>query len=339
MRELGIPSVLDRFIQQALLQILQPQIDPSFSRHSYGFRPGRRAHEAILAAQSYIQDGRRWVVDVDLEKFFDRVNHDVLMGKLAARIAERRVLGLIRRYLEAGVMVHGVVMERYEGTPQGGPLSPLLANVLLDEVDQELERRGHAFVRYADDCNVYVRSRRAGARVMRLLERLYGKLRLRINESKSAVAFSKGRKFLGYTFWFAPEGVVKRAVASKPLSEMKARVRQITARNAGRSIEQVAQELRRYLLGWRAYFRLAQTPGVFGELDQWLRHRLRALHLKHWKRGRVIYRELRARGVSQDHAAMIAGHGRRWWYTSSRLLNRALPTRYFDQLGVPRLAA
>lgn len=339
MRELGIPSVLDRFIQQALLQVLQPQIDPSFSRYSYGFRPRGRAHEAVLAAQAYIQEGRRWVVDVDLEKFFDRINHDVLMGKLAARIAGRRVLGLIRRYLEAGVMVHGVVMERHEGTPQGGPLSPLLANVLLDEVDKELERRGHAFVRYADDCNVYVRSRRAGARVMRLLERLYEKLRLRINQSKSAVAFVTGRKFLGYTFWFAPGGVVKRAVARKPLGEMKARVRQITSRNAGRSIEQVAEELRRYLVGWREYFRLAQTPGVFGELDQWLRHRLRALHLKQWKRGRVIYRELRARGVSEDHAAIIAGNSRRWWHNSSRLLNRALPTSYFDHLGIPRLAA
>ncbi len=339
MRELGIPSVLDRFIQQALLQTLQPCIDPSFSQHSYGFRPGRRAHGAILAAQAYIQAGRRWVVDVDLERFFDRVNHDVLMGKLAGRIADGRVLGLIRRYLEAGIMVHGVVMERHEGTPQGGPLSPLLANVLLDEVDKELERRGHAFARYADDCNVYVRSRRAGERVMRLLQRLYGQLRLRINESKSAVAPIRNRKFLGYTYWFAPGGVVKRAVASKPLSTMKARVRQITARNAGRSIEQVSEALRRYLIGWRAYFRLAQTPKVFDELDQWLRHRLRALHLKHWKRGRVIYRELRARGMSEDHAAIVAGKARRWWYNSSRLLNRALPTRYFDQLGIPRLAA
>lgn len=338
-RELGIPSVLDRFIQQALLQILQPCIDPSFSQHSYGFRPGRRAHQAILAAQAYIQAGRRWVVDVDLEKFFDRVNHDVLMGKLAGRIADRRVLGLIRRYLEAGVMLHGVVMERHEGTPQGGPLSPLLANVLLDEVDQELELRGHAFVRYADDCNVYVRSRRAGVRVMRRLQGLYGKLRLRINESKSAVAPIRNRKFLGYTFWVAPGGVVKRAVAGKPLSEMKARVRRITARNAGRSIEQVIEELRRYLIGWREYFRLAQTPRVFSELDQWLRHRLRALHLKHWRRGPLIYRELRARGMSEDHAAVVAGNARRWWYNSSRLLNRALPNRYFDQLGVPRLAA
>jgi group II intron reverse transcriptase/maturase len=338
-RELGIPTVLDRFIQQALLQILQPAIDPSFSRHSYGFRPGRRAHEAVLAAQAYIQDGRRWVVDVDLEKFFDRVNHDVLMGKLAARIADRRVLGLIRRYLEAGIMAQGVVMERHEGTPQGGPLSPLLANVLLDEVDRGLERSGHAFVRYADDCNVYVRSRRAGERVMRRLEERYAKLRLRINVSKSAVAFIRGRKFLGYTFWFGPGGVVKRAVAKKPLSEMKARVRQITARNAGRSIHQVAEELRRYLVGWREYFRLAQTPGVFGSLDEWLRHRLRALHLKHWTRGPVIYRELRARGMSKDHAAIIAGNARRWWYNSSRLLNHALPIRYFDPLGIPRLAA
>jgi group II intron reverse transcriptase/maturase len=293
----------------------------------------------VRKAQQYVQEGRRWVVDVDLEKFFDRVNHDVLMGKLAARIADRRVLGLIRRYLEAGMMVHGIVMERHEGTPQGGPLSPLLANVLLDEVDKELERRGHAFVRYADDCNVYVRSRRAGERVMRMLQRQYAELRLRINESKSAVARIKGRKFLSYTFWFAPGGVVKRAVASQPLSEMKARVRRVSARSAGRSIEQVAEELRRYLVGWREYFRLAQTPKVFYELDQWLRHRLRALHLKHWKRGRVVYRELRVRGVPQDDAARIAGHAQRWWFTSSHVLNRALPTRYFDQLGIPRLGA
>ena len=205
-RELGIPTVLDRFIQQALLQVLQPLIDPSFSQHSYGFRPGRRAHEAILAAQAHIRNGNCWVVDVDLEKFFDRVNHDVLMNRLASRIADRRVLGLIRRYLQAGIMAHGVVVERHEGTPQGGPLSPLLANVLLDEVDQELERRGHAFVRYADDCNVYVRSRRAGERVMGLLRRQYGKLRLKINESKSAVAFVKGRKLLGYAFQTAQSG-------------------------------------------------------------------------------------------------------------------------------------
>lgn len=338
-RELGIPTVLDRFIQQALLQVLQPLIDPGFSQHSYGFRPGRRAHGAILAAQGHIQSGNGWVVDVDLERFFDRVNHDVLMGKLAARIADRRVLGLIRRYLEAGIMAHGVVMERHEGTPQGGPLSPLLANVLLDEVDQELERRGHAFVRYADDCNVYVRSRRAGERVMGLLRGLYGKLRLKINESKSAVALVKGRKLLGYTFWFAPDGTVRRAVADKTLRKMKERVRWITRRAGGRSIEQVAEALRSYLVGWREYFRLADTPKIFGELDQWLRHRLRALHLKHWRRGRVIYRELRARGLSEDQAAKVAGNSRRWWRNSALLLNRAFPIRYFDQLGVPRLAA
>jgi hypothetical protein len=231
------------------------------------------------------------------------------------------------------------VIERQEGTPQGGPLSPLLANVLLDEVDQELERRGHAFVRYADDCNVYVRSRRAGERVMRLLRRLYEKLRLRINESKSAVAFIKGRKLLGYTFWFSPDGVVRRAVADKALRTMKERVRWITRRNGGRSIEQVAEALRSYLVGWREYFRLADTPKIFGELDQWLRHRLRALHLKCWRRGRAIYRELRARGLSEDQAAKVAGNSRRWWHNSALALNRALPIRYFDQLGVPRLAA
>ena len=338
-RELGIPTVLDRFIQQALLQVLQPLIDPSFSQHSYGFRPGRRAHEAILAAQTHIRNGNCWVVDVDLERFFDRVNHDVLMGKLASRVADRRVLGLIRRYLEAGIMAHGVVVERHEGTPQGGPLSPLLANVLLDEVDRELERRGHAFVRYADDCNVYVRSRRAGERVMGLLRRQYAKLRLKVNESKSAVAFVKGRKLLGYTFWFAPDGTVRRAVSVKALRTMKERVRRITRRNGGRSVEQVAGDLREYLLGWRGYFRLANTPKVFDELDQWLRHRLRALHLKHWRRGRVIYPELRARGLSEDQARQVAGNNRRWWRNSGLLLNRAFPIRYFDQLGVPRLAA
>lgn len=338
-RELGIPTALDRFIQQALLQVLQPLIDPSFSQHSYGFRPGRRAHEAILAAQAHIRNGHCWVVDVDLEKFFDRVNHDVLMGKLASRIADHRMLGLIRRYLEAGIMAHGVVVERHEGTPQGGPLSPLLANVLLDEVDRELERRGHAFVRYADDCNVYVRSRRAGERVMGLLRRQYGKLRLQINESKSAVAFVKGRKLLGYAFWFAPDGTVRRAVSEKALRRMKERVRQITRRNGGRSVEQVAGELRGYLSGWKEYFRLANTPRVFDELDQWIRHRLRALQLKHWRRGTVIYRELRARGLSEDHARQVAGNSRRWWRNSGMLLNRAFPIRYFDQLGVPRLAA
>ncbi len=337
-RELGIPCALDRFIQQAILQVLQPRFDPTFSEHSYGFRPGRRAHDAVRAAQRYIQEGRRWVVDVDLEKFFDRVNHDVLMGRLAKRVRDRRMLRLIRRYLEVDIMADGVAMERHEGTPQGGPLSPLLANVLLDDVDKELEKRGHTFARYADDSNVYVRSRRAGEDVMETLRRLYAKLRLRVNETKSAVARPWDRKFLGYSFWVAPGGVVKRRVARRALKSMKDRVRAITNRNRGRSLQQVTQDLRGYLIGWREYYRLADTPGVFRSLDQWVRHRLRVVHLKQWKRGRTVYRELRARGLSQPAAAYVARHTRRWWWNSSRYLHVALPNRYFDALGVPRLA-
>lgn len=339
MRKLGIPTVRDRFIQQALLQVLQPMWDPGFSKHSHGFRPGRRAHDAIVEAQRYIQEGRRWVVDVDLEKFFDRVNHDVLMGRLAKRIDDRRCLGLIRRYLEAGILANGLAMERTEGTPQGGPLSPLLANVLLDEVDKELEKRGHAFVRYADDCNVYVRSKRAGERAMGLLRRLYTSLRLRINESKSAVAPAFDRKLLGYSFWVAPGKTVKRRVANKAIATMKERVRILTRRTVGRSIEQVCAGLRSYLLGWKQYFRLADTPKIFAELDKWIRHRLRAIHLKQWSRGTTIYRELRARGLPERDAAIVAGNGRRWWRNSSKLIHLAFPICYFDGLGVPRLAA
>ncbi len=338
-RELGIPTVLDRFIQQALLQVLQPQFDPSFSQHSHGFRPGRRAHDAVCAAQRYVQGGRRWVVDVDLESFFDRVNHDVLMGKLAARIADRRVLGLIRRYLEAGVMAHGVKVERHEGTPQGGPLSPLLANVLLDDVDKELEKRAHAFVRYADDCNVYVRSERAGKRVMRLLRQLLARLRLRVNESKSAVAPANSRTILGYAFWTAPGREVKRRIAPKAMAAMKDRIRLITRRNRGRSMAQVGLDLRGYLVGWKEYFRLADTPRVFRDLDGWIRHRLRAVQLKHWKRGRTIYRELRARGLGEAMASRVARNGRRWWKNSALAIHIAFPNRYFDELGVPCLAA
>jgi group II intron reverse transcriptase/maturase len=339
-RQLGIPTVLDRFIQQAILQVLQPQFDPSFSSHSHGFRPGRRAHDAVREAQRYIQDGRRWVVDVDLESFFDRVNHDVLMGRLARRIADRRLLGIIRRYLEAGVMVNGVVTERYMGTPQGGPLSPLLANVLLDEVDQELERRGHAFVRYADDCNVYVRSKRAGERVMETLRRLYAKLRLRVNEEKSAVARVWDRQFLGYSFWVAAGKVVKRRVSAKALVKFKGRIRQITSRIGGRSLEQVAKELRSYMLGWSSYFGLADTPGIFHSLDQWIHRRLRALQLKQWKRGTTAFRALRARGVAQHAAAMAARFTRSWWHVAAHpALNMALPVRYLEELGVPRLAS
>jgi group II intron reverse transcriptase/maturase len=336
-RELGIPTVLDRFIQQALLQVLQPRFDPTFSEHSHGFRPGRRAHDAVRRAQRYVQEGRRWVVDVDVEKFFDRVNHDVLMGRLAKRIEDKRVLGLIRRYLEAGVMVNGVVMERQDGTPQGGPLSPILANVLLDEVDKELEKRGHAFVRYADDCNIYVWSERAGERVLRLMRRLLAGLMLRINEGKSAVALAFGRSFLGYDFWVAPGGTIKRGVAKKALGAMKERVREITTRSGGRSLSQVAGELKGYLTGWKEYFRLAETPGVFRGLDEWIRHRLRALQLKQWKRGTTVFRELRSRGLSERAAAQVAANTRRWWRNSGMAIHIALPNRLFDQLGVPRL--
>jgi RNA-directed DNA polymerase len=339
MRKLGIPTVVDRFIQQALLQVLQPIFDPTFSERSYGFRPGRRAHDAVVQAQRFIQEGRRIVVDVDLEQFFDRVNHDVLMGKLAKRIGDRRVLRLIRRYLEAGMLANGIATERHEGTPQGGPLSPLLANVLLDEVDKELEKRGHSFVRYADDCNVYVRSQRAGERVMGLLQRLYTRLKLRINEAKSAVGIATHRKLLGYSFWKAPGNTVRCRVAKKALETMKERVRLITRRTVGRSIEQVAAKLRSYLVGWKEYFRLAETPNIFKQLDQWIRHRLRAIHLKHWKRGTTIFRELRARGLPTITAARIAANGRRWWRNSGMLINIAFPNSYFDQLGIPRLAS
>ncbi|MFO1196973.1 MAG: group II intron reverse transcriptase/maturase [Burkholderiaceae bacterium] len=338
-RELGIPTVTDRLIQQALLQVLQPMLDPTFSEHSYGFRPGRRAHDAVLAAQAFVQSGRRVVVDVDLEKFFDRVNHDILMDRLRKRIGEAAVLRLIRAYLDAGIMSDGVVVERYQGTPQGGPLSPLLANVLLDEVDRELERRGHCFARYADDCNVYVRSLRAGERVMALLRRLYAKLRLAVNETKSAVASAFGRKFLGYSLWMSQGGEIKRRVADKPLATFKQRIRQLTRRSAGRSMAEVAERLRPYLLGWKAYFRLAQTPRVWRELDEWLRHRLRAIQLKHWKRGTTMYRELKVLGASADDAHRVAANSRRWWRNSGqRSLNRVLPIAHFDRLGVPRLS-
>jgi len=320
--------------------VLQPRFDPTFSEHSYGFRPGRGAHGAIRAAQGYIQEGRRWVVDCDLEKFFDRVNHDVLMGRLAKRITDKRLLRLIRRYLEAGMMSNGIVMERREGTPQGGPLSPLMANVLLDEVDKELERRGHAFVRYADDNNVYVRSERAGKDVMETLKRLYAKLRLKINESKSAVARPWRRKFLGYSFWVAKGRVVKRRVASKSLEKMEERIRQITCRSGGRSLPAVTAKLRSYLLGWKGYFRLADTPNKFRRLDGWIRRRLILVQLKQWKCGPTAYRKLRARGVPVRDARGAADHMHRWWRTSRhRALRIAFSRDYFSRMGVPVLDA
>jgi group II intron reverse transcriptase/maturase len=325
-------------IQQALLQVLQPLIDPTFSEHSYGFRPGRSAHQAVLAAQQYVQAGYRTVVDVDLERFFDRVNHDILMDRLAKRIADKRVLRLIRRYLQAGALAHGVHSERIEGTPQGGPLSPMLANVLLDEVDRELERRGHRFVRYADDCNVYVRSQRAGERVLQALRGCYVRLALKVNESKTAVAGIRGRKFLGYCLYVTTAGEVKRAVADQAMQKLRDRLRQLTGRVRGRSLEQVAQDLRAYVPGWKAYFRLAQTPKIMRELDEWLRHRLRALQLKQWKRGATMFRELRRLGASPTVASRVAGNSRRWWRNSRMALNSVLSVSYFDSLGVPRFS-
>jgi group II intron reverse transcriptase/maturase len=337
-RELGIPTVTDRLIQQALLQVLQPMIDPTFSESSYGFRPGRNAQGAVLQAQRYVQEGYGVVVDVDLEKFFDRVNHDILMDRLSKRINDKRVLRLIRRYLEAGIMDGGVVMERFEGTPQGGPLSPLLANVLLDEVDRELENRGHKFVRYADDCNVYVRSRKAGERVLKGMRKLYEKLHLKVNEAKTKVGTAYGRKFLGYSLWAGPGKEVKRKVSKQALKTFKDRIRQKTRRTRGCSTEQVIGELRSYLLGWKAYYGMAQTPGKFRELDEWLRHRMRAMQLKHWRRGRTMYRELVKMGASQAQAARVAANAGRWWHNSRMELHRVMTTAYFDRMGLPRLS-
>ncbi len=333
-RDLGIATVTDRLIQQALLQVLQPLIDPTFSDHSYGFRPRRSAHDAVRRAQGYVREGYTVVVDVDLEKLFDRVNHDVLMDRLGRRIADRRVLRLIRHYLRAGVLVNGVVQERHDGTPQGGPLSPLLANVLLDEVDKVLARRGHRFVRSADDCNVYVRSQRAGERVMDGLRTVYAALKLRVNEAKSAVAPVNRRQFLGFSFHHA----AKLRVSGKAMQAFKARIRQIARRNRGRSMAQVVEDLQVYMRGWKGYFQLSETPRVFAGLDRWLRHRLRALQLKHWRHGRTIYTALRRLGASHADAAQVARHAGSWWATSVGRLNRVLPNAHFDRLGVPRLA-
>ncbi|WP_217898097.1 group II intron reverse transcriptase/maturase [Zobellella denitrificans] len=337
-RELGIPTVTDRLIQQALLQVLQPLIDPTFSEHSYGFRPGRRAQDAVLAAQRYVSQGRHIVVDVDLSKFFDRVNHDILLDRLKKRVNDPGVIRLVRAYLNAGIMDGGVVMERHEGTPQGGPLSPLLANVLLDEVDKELERRGHRFARYADDCNVYVGSHKAGERVMRLLRRCYAKLRLVINEAKSAISSVFGRKFLGYALWQTRDGEVRRAVSTKALQAFKLRIRQLTRGSGGRSLAQVVEKLRSYLLGWKGYFRLAQTPRIWRSLDEWIRRRLRALHLRQWRRGKTIYRELVRLGASAWVAQSVAALSRRWWHNSRSAIHHVLTIAYFDRLGVPRLS-
>ena len=335
---LTVPTVTDRLIQQALLQVLQPLIDPTFSEHSHGFRPGRRAHDAVKAARAYVQSGKRVVVDVDLSKFFDRVNHDILMDRLKQRIPDMAVLRLTRAYLNAGIMDGGVKVERDQGTPQGGPLSPLLANVLLDDVDKALEARGYSFARYADDCNVYVRSSKAGERAMAWLRTLYGKLKLQINEAKSAVCSAFGRKFLGYELWETKARDVKCAVAAKALGNFKARIRQLTGRSGGRSMEQVVDGLRPYLLGWKAYFAMAQTPGIWRSLDEWLRHRLRALQLKQWKRGTTMYRELIRLGARPFVARQVAANSRCWWRNSAKALNNVLTVAWFDRLGLPRLS-
>ena len=336
-RELGIPTVTDRLIQQALLQVLQPLIDPTFSEHSHGFRPGRRARDAVLAAQQHVQAGYRIVVDVDLSKFFDRINHDILIDRLSKRVDDAGMLRLVRAYLNAGIMNGGVVVERAQGTPQGGPLSPLLANVFLDEVDRELERRGHRFARYADDCNVYVRSLKAGERVMALLKRRYDKLHLQINESKSAVASAFGRKFLGYALWETPKGEIKRVVSEKALATFKQRIREITSRSGGRSIEAVVEKLRSYVLGWKAYFNLAQTPTRWRQLDEWMRRRMRLLHLKQWRRGTTMYRELLKLGARPNVAQSVAALSRRWWHNSLSAIHHVLTNAYFDRIGMPRL--
>ena len=337
-RTLGIPTVTDRLIQQAIAQALTPYVEPTFSNSSYGFRPNRNAWQAVRQAQQYIQSGKRWVVDMDLEKFFDRVDHDILMSRLARTIKDERLLKLIRRYLEAEMMDGKGVIKRDKGMPQGGPLSPLLSNILLDELDKELERRGHSFCRYADDCNVYVGSQKAGERVMMYLRKLYTGLKLQINEAKSAVASAFGRKFLGYELWMAKGKEVKCAVAYKARDNFKARIRQLTRRSGGRSMAQVVEKLRPYVLGWKAYFGMSQTPRVWRELDEWLRHRLRAIQLKHWKRPRAIYRELKALGAKENVARQVAVNSRRWWRNSDRLLKTVLTIAYFDRLGVPRLS-
>jgi len=336
-RKLGIPTVLDRFIQQAVMQVLQGRWDRTFSDHSYGFRPGRSAHQAVEQAQRYIAEGYRWCVDLDLEKFFDRVSHDKLMARIESRISDPRILKLIRSFLKAGVMEGGLVSPVDEGTPQGGPLSPLLSNIVLDEFDRELERRGLRFARYADDCNVYVRSRRAGERVMGSITRfITTKLKLKVNEQKSAVARPWERKFLGFSFTANRDP--RRRIAPKAVIRFKEKVRELTRRTRGVNVEKMAEELGRYLRGWLGYFGQCQTPSVLRSLEEWTRRRLRSVIWKQWKRGSARFAELRKRDVNKDLAARTAGsaHGP-WRLANSPALAIALPNAYFDSLGIPRL--
>ncbi len=337
-RPLGIPTVLDRFIQQAVMQVLQADWDRTFSEASFGFRPGRSAHQAVERAQALIASGHNVVVDIDLEKFFDRVNHDILMGLVAKRVTDKRILKLIRGFLTAGVLADGLVSPTEEGTPQGGPLSPLLSNLMLDVLDKELEKRSHRFVRYADDCNIYVRSRRAGERVMAGIEQfLVKRLKLRVNKAKSAVAKPNVRKFLSFSF--TSGRTPRRRIAPQAIDRFKARVRELTRRTCGRSLSQVAKELSCYLIGWRGYFGFCETPSVLDKLDQWTRRRLRAIAWKQWKRGRTRFARLRRRGVGRDLAAKTAGspHGP-WRLSNSPALTIALPNVFFASLGLVTLA-
>jgi RNA-directed DNA polymerase len=337
MRKLGIPTVLDRLIQQAVMQVLQRRWDPTFSEHSHGFRPQRSAHQAVAKAQQYIAEGNRWVVDLDLEKFFDRVNHDKLMAAIARRVCDKRMLKLIRAILESGVMENGLVSPVEEGTPQGGPLSPLLSNLVLDELDRELERRKHRFARYADDCNIYVASQRAGKRVMQnVTSFLRRRLQLQVNEAKSAVARPQDRKFLGFSFTGGSEP--KRRVAPQALLRCKRRIRELTRRTQGISLEQMTKQLASYLRGWKGYFGFSQTPSVLRKLEAWMRRRLRFVIWKQWKRSKVRFVKLRQRNIGTDLAAQTAGssHGP-WRMANSPALSCAFPIAYFDALGLPRL--
>jgi RNA-directed DNA polymerase len=338
-RVLGIPTVLDRFIQQAILQVMQPEWDATFSDHSFGFRPGRSAHQAVAQAQAYIGAGHEWVVDIDLEQFFDRVNHDMLMGRVANRVGDKRLLKLIRAYLNAGMMAGGVVIPRDEGTPQGGPLSPLLSNLLLDDLDRELERRGHRFVRYADDCNIYVRSERAGQRVMASVTRfLQRKLKLKVNAEKSAVARPWRRKFLGLSFTRGEKP--KRKLARQTVERFKREVRKRTRASRGISLEQMIRGLSEYLRGWRAYFGFCETRTELVKLDSWIRRRLRCVAWRQWKRGPNRYHELCRRGVGDELARTTAASPRGPWHISHcQALAYAFPNAYFAQLGLISLAA
>lgn len=327
-RKLGIPCVVDRLVQQAIHQVLEPRFDPNFSESSYGFRPKRGAHDAIKQARAYVSEGYVFVVDIDLEKFFDRVNHDILMSRLAKGIKDKRLLKIIRGFLNAGIMRNGVCIERHEGTPQGGPLSPLLSNILLDEVDKELERRGHKFCRYADDQNIYVRSRRAGERVYRSVKRfLETKLRLKVNDQKSAVALTKERKFLGYRIQTSG----RLSVAPETIQRAKDKIRQLTWRSRGRSFELVIQQLNEYLQGWLNYYKLAESRSLWRELDSWIRRKLRCYKLKQKKKCSTISKYLMSLGVSEIEARQIGSSGKGWWRLSlTRALHRALDVKWFE---------